>query len=98
MYIIPCCKCGKLHRLDSIKDLRNGQTITKQGKIWGMTASRIVKGKIIDYNDMEHLLVCCEKCINKWHLFHSNKDWHEDFFNGWLKDSSYLKPKTFVFR
>jgi hypothetical protein len=98
MYIIRCCKCGKLHRLDSINDLNNGATYTKQGKIWGMTTSRIIKGKIIEYNDMKKLLVCCDKCIDKWHLFYNGvKDWHEDFFNRWLKDK-YTIPKPFVFR
>lgn len=98
MYIIRCCKCGKVFKLDSIKDLKNGQTETKQGKIWGMTSSRFINGKFHDYNDIKHLLVCCDKCIDEWHIFHNGaNDWHKDFFHRWLKEK-YEEPKKFMFR
>lgn len=69
MFTIRCCKCGKVHYLNNIDNLCNGLTNTKQGTLTGMTTKRYVNGKLYDYFDKKHLLVCCEKCYKEWRIF-----------------------------
>ena len=93
MYKIKCCKCGKVAELKSINNLNYGRTYTKKGYFVGMTTNKLINGIAVETNDKKYLLVCCESCYNEWRLlYNSNNDWHDDFFN------KFLKRNPFIFR
>jgi hypothetical protein len=100
MYIIACCKCGKLHRLENIRELNWGRTWTPQGYIQGMTTSRLIKGQFVDSNsnNKKNLSVCCEPCYDKWQKINNSAlELHKQFFE-WIKDKKFASHEPFIFR